>query len=123
MSNFHETLGANGIETILFVETRSPWESGDVRDVLPMLSALMDSGVKVHLHLIQNAVIWLLRDSDALRALLESSDNRFILTADDFSVQQRGISEAVCGLQMRLMPMTALVEKMACATVKTIWHS
>lgn len=109
--------------TLLLIETRSPLESADVADFVGLATPLLDAGSCVQLHFIQNAVFWLEREPQRLRALQGHGGAHLQLTFDDFSLDQRGIPHALALQYGTVQTMGALVATMARATVKTIWHS
>lgn len=108
---------------MLLIETRSPWESGDVADFVDVARSLLEAGVVVHLHLIQNGVYWLLRDSTLLKMLRRDFSDYLSISSDDFSLAQRGVSDAVATAYGDILGIDALVAEMADQAVKTIWHS
>ncbi|MDF3835351.1 hypothetical protein P3W85_20675 [Cupriavidus basilensis] len=108
---------------MLLVESRSPWESGDVGDFLDMARCLLASGNAVHLHLIQNGVLWLRRDANALQMLRSDSAGRVRISCDEFSLAQRGIPLDLAQQHGDVWATDALVAEMAGRGVKTIWHS
>lgn len=115
--------GAAEPPRMLLVESRSPWESGDVADFLAMARSLLAGGNAVHLHLIQNGVLWLRRDADALQRLRREFTDRLRISCDDFSLAQRGIAPELARQHAEVRPIDALVAEMAGLGVKTIWHS
>lgn len=108
---------------LLLVATHSPWEHGDARDFLQLAATLAGSGAGVHLHLIQNAVLWLQHENSTLTALCQRHGERLRLSFDDFSLDQRGIPHAAACAFGDVRTMDALVAEMAEVDVKTIWHS
>jgi len=110
---------------VLLVETRSPWESGDVADFLALARAFLESGEIVRLHLIQNGVIWLLGPAAGLLKEFHAppSKTRLILSIDDLSLDLRGISRASAEAAGVVWSIDELVAEVARPGVKTIWHS
>ncbi|MDC8758935.1 DsrE family protein [Janthinobacterium fluminis] len=114
---------ASGAKTMLMVETRSPWESGDAADFLLIVRALLDAGEQVQLFLIQNGVFWLQQERQQLLQLCSQFDGRLALCADDMSLEMRGMSHQDAAHPARICAIDALVASMAQPNVKTIWHS
>lgn len=108
---------------LLLIETQSPWQSGDSADFIRMAEALAESGALVHLHLIQNGVLWLQQDAQALDELQRRQPKRLLLSFDDLSLDLRGIPHSKASLHGQVHAIDALVSEMADRTVKTIWHS
>ena len=108
---------------LLMVETQSPWQSNDSRDFLGLVGTLADAGSPVHLHLTQNAVLWLQHDAQALRSLRGRLGGRLLLSFDDVSLDLRGIPHAEAAQCGEVRGVDALVAEMADPAVKTIWHS
>ncbi len=109
---------------MLLIETHSPWESGDVDDFLDLARALLEAGLVVRLHLIQNGVIRLRgKATAALVRLREQFDASFQITSDDMSLDLRGLAHSVARDIGGVTDIDELVASMADPAVKTIWHS
>lgn len=108
---------------MLLIETHSPWQSHDSADFLQLARTLLGSGAIVHLHLIQNAVLWLQQEAETLAGLRRQFDERLLLTFDDVSLDLRGIPHAAAAPYGPVRDMDALMAEMADRGVKTIWHS
>lgn len=114
----------SGVDRMLLIETHSPWESGDVADFLELARTFLESGVCVHLHFIQNGVLWLQGELiKLLTDLRERFGARLDLSIDDLSLDLRGVSRAHAESYGRVSSIDALVAEMARTHVKTIWHS
>ena len=109
---------------MLLIETHSPWESGDVHDFLELTRAMLDTGLVVQLHLIQNGVIWLRGKAvEALAHLREQFAQSFHVTVDDLSLDLRGLTRSAAAGLGSVAHIDELVALMADPAVKTIWHS
>lgn len=123
MTDMAEDNAPAGVSRLLMVETRSPWESGDVADFLSLVDSLLRSGAEVHLHLIQNGVLWLQRDAAALSRRKHEFGERLRLSCDDLSLDLRGIPHAEIAQHVEVQGIDELMCRMLNASVKTIWHS
>jgi hypothetical protein len=123
MTEMAEDGAPAGAARLLMVETRSPWESGDVADFLGLVDSLLRSGAEVHLHLIQNGVLWLQRDAAALSRRKQEFGERLRLSCDDLSLDLRGIPHAEMAQHVEVQGIDELMCRMLNASVKTIWHS
>jgi sulfur transfer complex TusBCD TusB component (DsrH family) len=102
----------------LLIESRDPFESNDVGYYYDLARGLAEAGNQVTLFLVQNAVLATrpLARSPALRSLIGAG---VTVLADDFAVQERGITRLVDGV--RIAPIEAVVDHME-AGHKTLWH-
>jgi len=105
----------------LFIESRDPFESLDVRFVAEAAQALKERGHAVTVFLVQNGVL------AARRAARDSHLARLAqagvaLLADDFSLQERGIETAALRPGVRPTSIDAVVTALATEQTKAIWH-
>lgn len=107
----------------LLIETHSPWESNDSRDFLEIARALLEAGQTVHLHLIQNAVLWLQQEPRAINDLQTQFAHLLQVSVDDLSLDLRGLPRASVAALYAVEKIDCLVATMARPDVKTIWHS
>lgn len=102
----------------LLIESRDPFESGDVSFYCDLARGLAHAGSNVTVFLVQNAVLaarpsaW----NEGLRSLIGSG---VTVLADDFSLQERGITKLLDGVDSA--PIETVVDRME-AGHKTIWH-
>lgn len=108
---------------LVLIETRSPRESADVTDFIGLAAPLLDAGMRVQLHFIQNAVFWLQCEPERLRTLQQQGGKQLQLSFDDFSLDQRAIAHATAAQFGSVQTMDALIATLADRVVKTIWHS
>ena len=102
----------------LLIESRDPFESGDVGYYYELARGLVEAGNQVTLFLVQNAVLAARPSAEApkLRALLGSGIK---ILADDFALKERGITKLLDGLQ--IAPIETVVDHLE-AGHKTLWH-
>jgi len=102
----------------LLIESRDPFESNDVSYYCDLARGLMEAGNQVTLLLVQNAVLAArpLARSPALRSLISSG---ITVLADDYALQERGITKLLDGVQ--IAPIETVVDHME-AGHKTLWH-
>jgi sulfur transfer complex TusBCD TusB component (DsrH family) len=102
----------------LLIESRDPFESNDVGYYCDLARGLVEAGNQVTLFLVQNAVLAArpLARSPALRSLIGSGVK---VLADDFALQERGITKLLDGVQ--IAPIETVVDRME-AGHKTLWH-
>lgn len=102
----------------LLIESRDPFESNDVAYYYDLARGLVEAGSQVTLFLVQNAVLAARPSAQApgLRALVSAG---VTILADDFSVQERGITKLLPGVQ--IAPIERVVDQLE-AGHKTLWH-
>ena len=84
----------------LLIELRAPFELNDVGFYCDLARGLVEAGNQVTLFLVQNAVLAArpLARSPALRSLIGAGIK---VLADDFALQERGITGLLDGIQIR----------------------
>lgn len=102
----------------LLIESRDPFESNDVGYFYDLAKGLVEGSDRVTLFLIQNGVLSARQSahSAALSALARSG---VTVLADDFSLQERGITKLAKGVASA--PIEVVVDHLA-AGHKTLWH-
>ena len=102
----------------LLIESRDPFESNDVGYFYELAQGLVESGNQVTLFLAQNGVLPARpsKHSAALGALVRSGVK---VLADDFSLQERGITKLAEGVTSASIEV--VVDHLA-AGHKTLWH-
>jgi sulfur relay (sulfurtransferase) complex TusBCD TusD component (DsrE family) len=102
----------------LLIESRDPFESNDVGYFYELAQGLVESGNQVTLFLAQNGVMSARpsKHSAALGALARSGVK---VLADDFSLQERGITKLAEGVASAAIDV--VVDHLA-AGHKTLWH-
>ena len=105
----------------VFIETRDPFESRDVRFVEETAAALRGRGHEVTVFLVQNGVLASRRNSrDSYLARLTGAG--VALLADDFSLRERGIGAAELRPGVRPSNIETLVDALVRENTKAIWH-
>jgi hypothetical protein len=102
----------------LLIESRDPFESNDVGYYYELARGLSEAGNQVTLLLIQNAVLASRPSAQApqLRALVSTGIK---ILADDFALQERGITKLLDGIQ--IAPIDVVVDHLE-AGHKILWH-
>lgn len=109
--------------TVLLVETHSPSDSLDSDDFLRFADSLLRTGSAVHLHLMQNGVLWVQRGTASLTRIKQVFGKQVKVTCDDVSLDLRGIPHTESAPHADTIGVDQLVELMVDPSIKTIWHS
>jgi len=106
------------MEEYLLIESRDPFESNEVGYYYELARGLSEAGARVTLFLTQNAVLAARPSAQAptLRALVGTGIK---ILADDFALQQRGITNLLEGIERA--PIEIVVDNLE-AGHKTLWH-
>ena len=105
----------------VFIESRDPFESRDVRFVEETAAALRERGHEVMVFLVQNGVLASRRNSrDSYLARLNGAG--VTLLADDFSLRERGIGALELRPGVRPSNVEALVDALVREDTKAVWH-
>jgi uncharacterized protein YfaQ (DUF2300 family) len=104
-------------------ETHSPSDSLDSDDFLDVARNLLRQGNAVHLHLMQNGVLWMQRRTSSLTRIKAMYAPQFNITCDDVSLDLRGIPRSAAASHVSTIGVDGLIGLMADPSVKTIWHS
>ena len=102
----------------LLIESRDPFESNDVGYYYDLAKGLVEGGNEVTLFLAQNGVLSA-RPSAHSAALGALSQSGVTVLADDFSLQERGITKLAEGVAAASIDV--VVDHLA-AGHKTLWH-
>ena len=109
------------MSSYLFIESRDPFESRDVRFVEETAAALRERGHEVTVFLVQNGVLAARRGArDQYLARLAQAGVRVL--ADDFSLSERGIAGDELRAGVAQSGVDALVEMLAREGTKAVWH-
>ena len=104
----------------LLIESRDPYESGDVGNYFELAQGLAREGNDVTLFLVQNGV--LSARSGASSAALDGAIKAGIeILADDFSLRERAIDASALKAGVKSSPLDVVVDGLADGC-KTIWH-
>jgi sulfur transfer complex TusBCD TusB component (DsrH family) len=102
----------------LLIESRDPFESNDVGHYYDLARGLVDAKNEVTLLLVQNGVLAArpAAKAPALRALIAAG---VTVLADDFALQERGITKLLDGVRSTSLDVVADHLE---AGHKTLWH-
>ena len=105
----------------IFIESRDPFDSGDLQFVEETATALKQRGHEVTLFLVQNGVLACrrnLRDSYLARL----AEVGVTVLADDFSLRERGMPDADLPSSVQQSNIEILVGTLVQENTKAIWH-
>jgi sulfur relay (sulfurtransferase) complex TusBCD TusD component (DsrE family) len=105
----------------VFIESRDPFESLDVRFVEKTATALRERGHEVTVFLVQNGVL-ASRQNAPHSYLARLTEAGVTLLADDFSLRERGISAAELRPGVQPSSIETLVDALIQENTKAIWH-
>ena len=105
----------------VFIESRDPFESRDVRFVVDTATNLKRGGNDITVFLVQNGVM-AARSSARISHLPQLAEAGIALLADSFSLRERGIGSAELGPKIQESDIDALVDMLAQENTKAIWH-
>jgi predicted peroxiredoxin len=103
----------------VFIESRDPFESRDTEFVEQTALAIKERGHTVTVFLVQNGVFAARDNTGQLRRLVQAG---VILLADDFSLRERGIKTEELAQGIAEAGIDRLVDAIAQAQTKAIWH-
>lgn len=109
--------------SVLLVETHSPSSCSPGSNFVHLARGLLEAGGVVRLHLIQNAVLWLQQDAQALTELRRQFEQQLRVSFDDVSLDLRGIAQHAAARLGEVWSIDTLIGEMAHRNVKTVWHS
>jgi hypothetical protein len=104
----------------LLIETRDPFESGDVVFCHDLARRLAAEGNQVTLYLVQNGVLPA-RPGARAAGLDELVQAGVEVLADDFSLRERGISAGRLQAGIKPSPLDVVIDGLA-EGCKVIWH-
>src|SRR5262245_43506529 len=102
------------------IESRDPFESRDSERYLGWAVALARAGHDVHLFLVQDGVLGARRRA-ATAALTVAAAAGVGISADEFSLRERGIAETDLSPAVRAAPLDKAIERLADGC-KALWH-
>ena len=104
----------------LLIESRDPFESGDVPYFYDLATGLAKAGNEVTLFLVQNGVLAARRDAraDGLHAVAQAGVQ---VLADDFSLRERGIPAGRLVSGVKAGPLDVVIDQLAEGR-KALWH-
>ncbi len=104
----------------LLIGSRDPFESNDVTRLYALAGNLVKNGSQVTLFLVQNGVLSA-RESTQSAALSAVAGNGVEVLADEFSLQERGISSDSLVAGITAAPLEVVVDQLADGR-KAIWN-
>ncbi len=104
----------------LLIESRDPFDSGDVQNFYDLAAGLAKEGHEVTLFLVQNGVLPA-RQSARSDALAGLAGDGVEVVADEFSLQERGISSNRLVSGIKAGPLEVVVDRLA-GGCKALWH-
>ncbi len=104
----------------LLIESRDPFEAGDVRHYYDLAAGLAKGGSKVTLFLVQNGVLPARRCA-ASAALSEVAAAGVEVLADEFSLRERGIGAARLATGVRAASLDVVIDQLEEGR-KALWH-
>ena len=104
----------------LLIESRDPFDSGDVGGFWDLAKGLAGAGNQVTVFLVQNGVLPA-RKSPASGALEELGRAGVELLADEFSLRERGIAADRLADGVSAAPLDVVIDRLA-AGCKAVWH-
>ena len=104
----------------LLIGSRDPFDSADVENFYVLAGGLAKSGNKVTLFLVQNGVL-AARQGAKADGLAGAANEGVEVLADEFSLQERGISANRLIAGVEPAPLDTVVDRMADGS-KTLWH-
>ncbi len=104
----------------ILIESRDPFDSGDVDNFYNLASGLAGNGDKVTVFLVQNGVLPA-RDGTRATGLSELAAAGVEVLADDFSLAERGINAERLVEGVTAAPLETVVDQLADGR-KAIWH-
>ena len=108
----------------LLVESRDPFEYGDVGYFCGVANDLATAGNDVTLFLVQNGVLMSRKGvaGDPLSSCLRNPSGRIEVRADDFSLKERGIGTGSLVSGVKASNVDELVDLLVQDGIKAVWH-
>lgn len=106
------------MSSYLLIESRSPWEAGDVPYFYGLARDLAGAGNDVTLFLVQNGVLPARKGADSA---LGSVGSKVKVLVDDFSLRERAMKPDSLMPGVAVSGVDALVDLLA-AGAKAVWH-
>ena len=104
----------------LLIESRDPFEAGDVENYYDLAAGLAKEGNAVTVFLVQNGVLPA-RPSARSKALSALAAAGVQILADEFSLRERGIPKGRLADGVRVAPLEVVIDRLA-EGWKALWH-
>ncbi len=106
----------------LLVQSKSPWESGDIGQFYALAQELGQAGHEVTFFLVQNGVMAARTGAkDGAFDTLGGGTGKVRVIADDFSLRERGIERGALKGGVQAGPIDEVVNQLA-GGAKALWH-
>lgn len=106
----------------LFIESRDPFESNDAAQTYSVVKELQSQGHKITLYLIQNGVFSIRNNASKVSLARLISEKNISIYADDYSIEERGITQGEIAAGIKIAPIEILVDFLMEDACKSIWH-
>ncbi|MFQ5933495.1 MAG: sulfur reduction protein DsrE [Dehalococcoidia bacterium] len=108
----------------LLIESRDPFEYGDVNYFCNTAKDLAAAGNDVTIFLIQNGVLMAKNGiaNNPLSAMPSGSPGKISVRADDFSLKERGIGTGSVAPGVTMSNVDELVDLLVQDGIKAVWH-
>jgi sulfur relay (sulfurtransferase) complex TusBCD TusD component (DsrE family) len=104
----------------VLIQSKSPWESGDIGHFYSLARELGQSGAEVTFFLVQNGVMSA-RSGAKDAAFDELASSRVRVVADDFSLRERAIDAGGLKAGVKTGAIDEVVDQLA-GGAKALWH-
>jgi len=104
----------------VLIQSKSPWESGDVGQFYALARELAQLGGDVTFYLVQNGVM-AARTGAKDAAFDQLLGGKLRVVADDFSLRERGIDAGTLKAGVKPSPIDEVVDLLA-GGAKALWH-
>jgi len=104
----------------VLIQSKSPWESGDVSQFYALARELVQIGGEVTFYLVQNGVM-AARAGAKDAAFDQLLGSKLRIVADDFSLRERGIEPGALKAGVKPSPIDEVVDLLA-GGAKALWH-
>ncbi len=104
----------------VLIQSKSPWESGDVGHFYSLARELGQAGNDVTFFLVQNGVMPA-RAGAKDAAFDQLVGGKIRVVADDFSLRERGINKEILKPGVSLGPIDEVIDLLA-GGAKALWH-
>jgi predicted peroxiredoxin len=107
------------VSKYVLIQSKSPWESGDVAQFYGLARELVSAGGEVTFFLVQNGVM--AARTGAKDAAFDQLLAKVRVLADDFSLRERAIDGGALKAGVKPSPIDEVVDLLA-GGAKALWH-
>jgi hypothetical protein len=108
------------VSRYVLIQSKSPWESGDVGQFYALAGELSQAGNDVTFFLVQNGVMPA-RTGAKDAGLDQLLNSKVRVLADDFSLRERSINREALKSGVSSSPIDEVVDQLA-SGAKALWH-